>query len=89
MQRSHILESPGESTAITRLKFVSNPTRNQVHAVKLYTEVLAFHIASDQPLNEQQRWTEPRIANSATCVVLFTPPGPEDRIGPFFNGSFA
>ena len=74
---------------ITQLKFVSIPTRDQARAVKFYTEALGFHIATDQPFNEQQRWIELRIANSATRVVLFTPPGQEDRIGSFFNGSFA
>ncbi len=73
---------------ITQLKFVSIPTRDQAKAVKFYTEALGFEIATDQPFDDKQRWIELRIANSATRVVLFTPPGHEDRIGSFFNGSF-
>lgn len=73
---------------ITQLKFVGIPTRDQTRALKFYTEQLGFEVATDQPFNDQQRWIELRIANSATRVVLFTPEGHEDRIGTFFNGSF-
>jgi Glyoxalase/Bleomycin resistance protein/Dioxygenase superfamily len=34
-------------------------------------------------------WIELRIANSPTRFVRFTPPGHENRIGTFFNGSLA
>ncbi|NJL29643.1 MAG: hypothetical protein HC897_18010 [Thermoanaerobaculia bacterium] len=37
----------------------------------------------------EQRWIELKIPGAQTRVVLFTPPGQEDRIGSFFNGSFA
>ena len=74
---------------ITQLKFVGIPTRDQARAVKFYTEALGFQIATDQPFDGTQRWIELRIANSSTRVVLFTPQGHEDRIGTFFNGSFA
>jgi len=74
---------------ITHVKFVSIPTRNQARALKFYTEQLGFEVATDQPFDEKQRWIELRIANSATRVVLFTPPGHEIRIGTFFNGSLA
>jgi predicted enzyme related to lactoylglutathione lyase len=78
-----------EASMITQLKFVGIPTRDQARALKFYTEQLGFEVATDQPFNEQQRWIELRIANSATRVVLFTPEGHEGRIGTFFNGSFA
>ena len=74
---------------ITQLKFVGIPTRDQARAVKFYTEALGFQIATDQPFDGTQRWIELRIANSSTRVVLLTPQGHEDRIGTFFNGSFA
>jgi len=74
---------------ITQLKFVGIPTRDQARALKFYTELLGFEVSTDQPFNDQQRWIELRIANSATRVVLFTPEGHESRIGTFFNGSFA
>src|SRR5882724_3911119 len=74
---------------ITQLKFVGIPTRDQSRALKFYTEQLGFEVSTDQPFDEQQRWIELRIANSATRVVLFTPEGHESRIGSFFNGAFA
>ena len=74
---------------ITQLKFVSIPTRDQARALKFYTEQLGFQVSTDQPFDGTQRWIELRVANSATRVVLFTPPGHEERIGTFFNGSFA
>jgi len=74
---------------ITQLKFVGIPTANQERALRFYTETMGFAVATDQPFNDKQRWIELRIGNSATRVVLFTPEGHEDRIGSFFNGSFA
>jgi predicted enzyme related to lactoylglutathione lyase len=74
---------------ITHVKFVSIPTRDQARALKFYTGLLGFEIATDQPFDDKQRWIELRIANSQTRFVLFTPPGHEDRIGGFFNGALA
>lgn len=74
---------------ITQLKFVGIATSNQERALRFYTEKLGFAVSTDQPFNEKQRWIELRIGNSSTRVVLFTPDGHEDRIGTFFNGSFA
>jgi predicted enzyme related to lactoylglutathione lyase len=36
-----------------------------------------------------ERRIELRIANAETRLVLFTPEGHENRVGTFFNGSFA
>src|SRR5690349_24871904 len=74
---------------ITQLKFVGIPTADQDRALKFYTEKLGFEVSTDQVFDGKQRWIELRIANSSTRVVLFTPDGQEDRIGTFFNGSFA
>jgi predicted enzyme related to lactoylglutathione lyase len=74
---------------ITQLKFVGIPTSDQDRALKFYTEKLGFEVSTDSVFNDKQRWIELRIANSATRVVLFTPDGHENRIGTFFNGSFA
>jgi predicted enzyme related to lactoylglutathione lyase len=62
---------------------------DQDRALKFYTEKLGFEVSTDQVFNEEQRWIELRIANSPTRVVLFTPEGHENRVGTFFNGSFA
>jgi predicted enzyme related to lactoylglutathione lyase len=79
----------GGSQMITHVKFVGIPVQDQARALAFYTEKMGFAIATDQPMGPGQRWIELRIAHSTTRVVLFTPPGHEDRIGTFFNGSLA
>ncbi|HEY6579170.1 MAG TPA: VOC family protein [Rhizomicrobium sp.] len=73
---------------ITHLKFAGIPVRDQNRAVEFWTEKMGFAVATDAPLGAQ-RWIELAIGSSETRIVLFTPPGQEDRIGSFFNGSFA
>ena len=73
---------------ITHLKFAGIPVRDQERALRFWTEVIGFKVLTDQPLGPQ-RWIELGIGNSETAIVLFTPPGQEDRVGGFFNGSFA
>ena len=74
---------------IRQVKFVSIPTRDQDAALAFWTEKMGFKIATDQPMGEGKRWIELIIPGAQTGVVLFTPDGQEDRIGTFFNGSFA
>lgn len=74
---------------IKQLKFVGMPVSDQSRALAFYVEKLGFEVATDQPMSDKQRWIELRIGNSQTRIVLFTPDGQEDRIGTFFNGSFA
>jgi catechol 2,3-dioxygenase-like lactoylglutathione lyase family enzyme len=74
---------------ITNLKFASIPTRDQDAAVAFWTEKLGFRVLTDQPMGPGKRWIELGIAGAETRIVLFTPDGHEDRIGTFFNGSFA
>jgi predicted enzyme related to lactoylglutathione lyase len=78
-----------EKIMITQVKFVGIPVSDSTRALAFYTEKLGFAVATDQPMGNGQRWIELRIAHSQTRVVLFTPPGHEDRIGTFFNGSLA
>jgi catechol 2,3-dioxygenase-like lactoylglutathione lyase family enzyme len=73
---------------IRGLKFVSIPVRNQDASLKFFTEKLGFKVATDQPFNEKQRWIELMIAGAETGLVLFTPPGQEERIGGFQPLSF-
>jgi len=73
---------------IKAIKFVSIPVRDQEQALAFYTEKLGFQILTDQPFDGKQRWIELRIPGSETRVVLFTPPGHEDRIGSFSNVTF-
>ena len=73
---------------ITHLKFVGIPVRDQDRAVKFWTDKMGFKVTTDQPLGAQ-RWIELSINAGKTGIVLFTPEGQEDRVGTFFNGSFA
>ena len=74
---------------ITHLKFASIPVTDQDRALEFFTSKLGFKVVTDQAFDDKQRWIELRIGNSDTRLVLFTPPGQEDRIGGFFNGSLA
>src|SRR5205814_7781282 len=73
---------------IKAVKFVSIPVRDQDQAVSFYMEKLGFQILTDQPFDDKQRWIELRIPGSETKVVLFTPPGHEDRVGSLCNVTF-
>jgi predicted enzyme related to lactoylglutathione lyase len=73
---------------IRQIKFVGIPVSDQDRALAFYREKLGFKIHTDQPIGKQ-RWIELKIPGAETDVVLFTPDGHEDRIGTFFNGSFA
>lgn len=68
---------------IRGVKFVSVPVKDQDAALEFYTEKLGFRIATDQPFSETQRWIELSIPGADTGIVLFTPPGHEDRVGSF------
>jgi predicted enzyme related to lactoylglutathione lyase len=74
---------------IKKLKFVGIPTADQDRALAFWTEKFGFQIMTDQPMSEGKRWIELSIPGAETGVVLFTPEGQEDRVGSFFNGSFA
>jgi predicted enzyme related to lactoylglutathione lyase len=74
---------------IKQLKFVGIPVRDQNAALAFWTEKVGFRVATDQPMGPGQRWIELSIPGAQTGVTLFTPPGHEDRVGGFFNGSFA
>jgi predicted enzyme related to lactoylglutathione lyase len=73
---------------ITHLKFAGVSCRDQELQLKFWTEKMGFRVTTDQPMGNQ-RWIELAIAGSQTGLVLFTPEGHEDRVGTFFNGSFA
>ncbi|HXI04004.1 MAG TPA: VOC family protein [Candidatus Saccharimonadales bacterium] len=73
---------------IRSIKFTSIPVRDQDRALAFYTEKLGFTVATDQPFDGKQRWIELRIPGAETRLVLFTPPGQEDRVGTFSNVVF-
>jgi len=80
---------PEEDAMIRRWKFVGIPVHDQDRALDFYRDKLGFKIQTDQPFGKGQRWIELKIPGAETGVVLFTPEGQKDRIGTFFNGSFA
>lgn len=73
---------------IKAIKFASVPVNDQDAAIEFYTTKLGFRVVTDQPFNEHQRWIELAIPKAETKLVLFTPPGQEDRIGGFTNITF-
>lgn len=73
---------------IKRIKFLGIPVQNQDRALRFYTEKLGFRILTDQEFSPAQRWIELSIPGAETGIVLFTPPGHEDRIGTFVNTSW-
>jgi predicted enzyme related to lactoylglutathione lyase len=73
---------------IRGLKFASIPVRDQDAALKFYTEALGFRVTTDQEFGPGMRWIELAIPGADTGIVLFTPPGHEDRTGTFSGLSF-
>ena len=73
---------------ITQIKFVSVPVHNQDRALDFFTSKVGFKVATDQHYGKGQRWIELKIPGAETRLVLFTPPGQEDRIGTFAPLSF-
>jgi len=74
---------------IKAVKFVSIPVTDQDRALEFYTQQLGMTIVTDQPMGMGSRWIELKISGADTRVVLFTPPGHEDRIGGFSNVVFS
>ena len=73
---------------ITQIKFVSIPVRDHDRSIAFFTEKLGFKVMTDQQFGADQRWVELKVAGAETKLVLFTPPGQEDRIGGFTPLSF-
>ena len=73
---------------IKQLKFVSICVRDQDRALAFWTEKMGFQVVTDQPMGEGMRWIELKIPGAQSGVVLFTPPGADDRIGSFSGISF-
>jgi predicted enzyme related to lactoylglutathione lyase len=85
---SRSAQQRSSKSMIRSLKFVGIPTRDQDRALAFWTEKIGLRVQTDQNMGPQ-RWIELRIPGADTWVVLFTPPGQENRIGTFFNGAFA
>lgn len=70
------------------IKFVSVPVTNQDRALAWYTEKLGCTVVQDVPFTRTQRWIELAFPGGQSHIVLFTPPGFEDRVGGFHGISF-
>lgn len=68
---------------ISRVSVVGICVADQDRARAFYTEKLGFEVVRDDPMGEGARWLELMPPGAETHVVLFTPPGQEDRIGTF------
>lgn len=74
---------------IKQINFVGIPTKDQDAALTFWTEKMGLRIKTDQQMGPGQRWIELSIPGAQTGIALTTPEGHEDRVGTFFNGSFA
>lgn len=78
-----------ESPLISNVKTVGVYARDQEKALKFYTEKLGFEVRRDEPMGPSARWIELAPRGAQTCIVPFTPPGLESRIGTFANIVFS
>ncbi len=74
---------------ITKASTVGIYVSDQDRALDFYVNKLGFEKLIDEPMGSGARWIEVAPAGAQTHLVLFTPPGQEDRIGTFSNVVFA
>ena len=76
---------------ITKASTVGIYVSDQDQALDFYTNKLGFEKLIDEPMGSgsDARWIEVAPAGAQTPLVLFTPPGQEDRIGTFSNVTFS
>ena len=70
---------------ITKASTVGIYVSDQDRALDFYTSKLGFEKLADDPMGGGARWIEVAPQGAETRLVLFTPPGQEDRIGTFSN----
>ena len=73
---------------IERLSHTTVFVLNQDEALAFYRDKLGFEVTTDAPMGPGGRWIEMRPPGAQTGIVLFTPPGQEDRVGTFSGMSF-
>ena len=69
---------------VKRVRSAGIYVSDQQRAVEFFTETLGCELLTDERMGagaEAQRWIEVRLPGDDTRLVLFTPPGQEDRIG--------
>jgi predicted enzyme related to lactoylglutathione lyase len=77
---------------ITKARSVGIYVSDQDRALEFYRDKLGFEVHQDTPMgemgppgDEQKRWIEVSPKGAETLVILYTPPGMENRIGGFSN----
>jgi predicted enzyme related to lactoylglutathione lyase len=83
----HLIEEE-KSVVLKKVKFVGVNVRDQEKALRFWTQKIGLQISTDQEMGNGMRWIELKIPGAQTGLVLFTPPGQENRIGSFHNLSF-
>jgi predicted enzyme related to lactoylglutathione lyase len=74
---------------ITKASTAGIYVSDQDQALDFYTNKLGFEKLTDEPMGSDARWIEVAPAGAQTRLVLYTPPGQEDRIGTFSNVIFS
>jgi catechol 2,3-dioxygenase-like lactoylglutathione lyase family enzyme len=64
-----------------RVQLVSVPVSDQDRALAFYRDKLDCKVVDDTPFGDKQRWIQLHSPGGGADLVLFTPPGHEDRIG--------
>ncbi len=70
---------------ITKARAINIYVRDQERAVDFYVNKLGFEKLRDEPNGPDARWIEVAPPGAESVMVLYTPPGFEDRIGGFAN----
>src|SRR5919199_3514437 len=70
---------------ITKASTVGIYVSDQDRALDFYVNKLGFEKLIDEPMGSGARWIEVAPAGAQTHMVLYTPPGQEDRSGTFAN----
>jgi predicted enzyme related to lactoylglutathione lyase len=74
---------------ITKASTVGIYVSDQDRALDFYIRKLGFEKLTDDSMGGGARWIEVAQQGAETHLVLFTPPGQEDRIGTFSNVVFS
>ncbi|MDQ4003044.1 MAG: VOC family protein [Actinomycetota bacterium] len=74
---------------ITKASTAGIYVSDQDQALDFYTNKLGFEKLTDEPMGSDARWIEVAPAGAQTRLVLYTPPGQEDKIGTFSNVIFS
>ena len=74
---------------ITKASTAGIYVSDQDQALDFYVSKLGFEKLIDERMDSDARWIEVAPAGAQTHLVLFTPPGQQDRIGTFSNVVFA